>query len=135
MAPHLFPQLPQLFLSVVGSTQTLLQHLALEHCTSFEHGLVFESLLVHWLVLVLQYWLEPQSCGVPATPEPDPLQAEGTTAVHSVLHWSGQGVSPPGKTQPACEPSQYVVPQVPLPLQPVRGVVVIRHCPGTWLHL
>jgi len=133
LAPQLFPQLPQLLLSLLASTQTV-QHLALEHCTSLSHSVEFESLAVHSLVLVSQYWLEAQSFGVPGPQVPDPLQVEDITAVHSALHSSGQGVSAPGKTQDAWAPSQYVVPQVPVPVQAVRGVVVIRHCPGDSSH-
>lgn len=37
LAPHVFPQLPQLLLSLLASTHTL-QHLPLEHCTSLVHA-------------------------------------------------------------------------------------------------
>ena len=51
---------------------------------------------VHWVVLVLQYWLEEQLLGEPAPQAPDPLQVEDITAVQSLLHWFGQAVSAPG---------------------------------------
>jgi hypothetical protein len=64
---------------------------------SLEHEVVvFVIFPVHWLVLVLQYWLEGQLLGEPVPQVPDPLQVDDITAVQSLLHWLGQAVSLPG---------------------------------------
>lgn len=132
LAPHLIPQPPQLLLSVLALTQVL-QHLLVEHWMSLVQAVEVLTLLVHWLLLVLQYWLELQLFGVPAPQLPAPSQLEASTALQSALHWLGQAVWVPGNTQDAWLPSQYFLPQVPLPVQLVRGVVRVLHWPGVWL--
>ena len=134
LAPHLFPQLPQLLLSWVAFTHVL-QHLPVVHWISLLQAVVvLEILLVHWLLLVLQYWFERQLFDVAVPQLPVPSQLEDITADQSVLQVLGQAVADPGYTQAVCVPSQYFVPQVPLPVQPVRAVVVALHCPGVALH-
>jgi hypothetical protein len=130
----LLPQPPQLLLSWAAFTQVL-QHLPVVPWISLLQAvLVLEILLVHWLLLVLQYWFEGQLLGVAAPQLPAPSQLEVMTAAQSELHVLGQAVAEPGNTQAVCVPSQYFVPQVPLPEQLVRAVVVVLHCPGVCLH-
>jgi hypothetical protein len=86
------------------------------------------------LVLVLQYWLDEQLFAEAVPQLPAPSQLEASTAAQSVLHVLGQAVADPGNTQDVCVPSQYFVPQVPLPGQLVRAVEVVLHCPGVCLH-
>jgi hypothetical protein len=95
---------------------------------------VLTILLAHWLVLVLQYWPDGQLFVVAAPQLPVPSQLEDMTAAQSVLHVFGQAVVDPGNTQEGCVPSQYFVPQVPLPGQLARAVEVVLHCPGVCLH-
>ena len=93
------PQPPQLLLSVLALTQVL-QHLPVEHWMSLVQAVVVPLILaVHWLLLVLQYWLELQLFAVPAPQLPEPSQLEDMTALQSVLHWLGQAVCVPGNTQ------------------------------------
>ena len=126
LAPHLFPQLPQLLLSLLALTQVL-QHLPVEHWMSLLQLVEAPSLVVHWLLLVLQYLVEPQSFDVPVPQLPPPSQPADTTALQSELHWFGQAVFESGNTHDAWVPSQYFLPQVPVPLQLVRGVVRVLH--------
>jgi hypothetical protein len=134
LAPHLFPQLPQLLLSWAVFTQVL-QHLPVEHWISLLHAVVVLVILaVHWLVLVLQYWLDGQGFVVAPPQLPMPSQLDDMAADQSVLHVFGQAVDDPGNTHAVCVPSQYLVPQVPLPEQLVRGVEVVLHCPGVCRH-
>ncbi len=92
-------------------------------------------LLTHALLLASQYWVEPQACAVAAPQLPMPSQLADITELKSLLHCSGHAVSEPGKTQDAWVPSQYFLPQMPLPAQLVRGVVTVVHWPrGLWSH-
>jgi hypothetical protein len=71
--------------------------------------------------------------GVPVPQLPAPSQLEDSTELQSLLHWLGQAVCAPGNTQDALVPLQYFLPQVPVPLQLVRGTVKVLHWPGVWL--
>ena len=88
---------------------------------------------VHWLLLVLQYWLELQEFAEPVPQLPEPSQLDDTTELQSELHWFEHAVFEPGNTHDVWVPSQYFLPHVPLPGQLVRGVVRVLHWPGVWL--
>jgi hypothetical protein len=134
LAPHLFPQPPQLLLSWAGLTQVP-QHVPVAHWMSLLQVVeVLVILFAQALVLVLQYWFEGQLSAVAVPQTPAPLQLEDKIDAQSELHELGQAVADPGKTQDGFVPSQYFLPQVPLPGQLVRGVVVALHCPGVCLH-
>lgn len=132
--PQATPQAPQLLLSVLVLTHVP-QHLPVAHWMSLLQAVVaLVILLVHWLLLVLQYSLEVQLFGVAVPQLPAPSQVDDNTALQSELHWLGQAVCAPGNTHDGWVPSQYFFPQVPVPVQLVRGVVRVLHWPRVWLH-
>ena len=83
---------------------------------------------------MLQYSPDGQLVAEGAPQLPVPSQVEDMAADQSLLLEFGQETVDPGNTQDVCVPSQYCLPQAPLPGQLERGVADVLHCPGICLH-